>query len=368
MKTKKTSFASYCLESEGNIPEGCKFCIEGRKLVLFVTGKCSRQCNYCSLSDKRKNKDIIWANELECKTPKEAVEEARKGNAKGAGITGGDPLLFLDRTLKYASALKEEFGKRFHIHIYLPTNLVTEEKLEKLSKYIDEVRFHPQFLQMNNKTQADKKNIELSMQKDIEKIKLASLFYKKENIGCEMPSFTEKKIDTIRFIKKAAEENAIGFVNLNELELSETNFNLFTKQYRFTENTYTISGSQKAALDILKACNGLGIKLHFCTARTKDSFQLRNRLKNRRILPFGIRNKDGTVNYYSFYQEKNKNSLNKIKKELMKEKIPYYSDNFKRRVIIDKKDLKKAMKAGKITKTLEYPTSDATEMEIEELS
>jgi hypothetical protein len=34
---------------------------------------------------------------------------------------GGDPLLFLNRTINYAKALKKAFGKKFHIHIYLHT-------------------------------------------------------------------------------------------------------------------------------------------------------------------------------------------------------------------------------------------------------
>ncbi|MFA5084343.1 MAG: radical SAM protein, partial [Candidatus Paceibacterota bacterium] len=120
---KKTKFASYCTNK---LPEGCRFCVKGQKLVLFITGICSRNCFYCSLSEKRKNKDIVWANERECGSPKDAIAEAIASRAEGAGITGGDPLIVLDRTIKYAKALKKKFGKKFHIHIYLPTKLVTK--------------------------------------------------------------------------------------------------------------------------------------------------------------------------------------------------------------------------------------------------
>src|SRR3989344_4323951 len=105
MKLQRTRFDSYCLNG---IAEGCKYCVKGRKLVLFISGICKIGCYYCSLSEKRKNRNIIWANEIECNSIKDVIEEAKESNATGAGITGGDPLLFLDRTLRYAKALKNK--------------------------------------------------------------------------------------------------------------------------------------------------------------------------------------------------------------------------------------------------------------------
>src|SRR4030042_7015807 len=142
-RINKTKFGSYCFKG---IPDGCKYCIKGEKLVLFVTGKCATKCFYCPLSKLRKNSSKMWANERECKNVMEVLEEVRESNAKGAGITGGDPLLVLNRTLKYARALKREFGRKFHIHIYLSTKLVTEKNLKQLSSVADEVRFHPENL------------------------------------------------------------------------------------------------------------------------------------------------------------------------------------------------------------------------------
>ena len=154
----KTKFCSHCVNG---IAEGCKFCVKGEKLVLFVSGKCKRNCWYCSLSKKRKNKDIIFANERQIKNIKELIEEIKESKATSCGITGGDPLLFLNRTIKLSKVMKNMFGKKFHIHIYLPTKYVNEEKLRKLSGYVDEVRFHPEFLINKN-----------SVGKDIEKIRL----------------------------------------------------------------------------------------------------------------------------------------------------------------------------------------------------
>lgn len=95
----------------GELPRGCELCREGAKLVLFVTGLCYKDCGYCPLSEKRKNKDTPWANERPIIAPEDILEEAHRMMAKGAGITGGEPLLWFDRALGYVKLLKSEFGK-----------------------------------------------------------------------------------------------------------------------------------------------------------------------------------------------------------------------------------------------------------------
>lgn len=339
MNIKKTQFASYCLNG---VAEGCKFCVKGKKLVLFITGICKRNCRYCSLSEKRKNKDDIWINERKCRTTREMLEEAKESNAKGAGITGGDPFLKLERTLKYAKALKNKFGKKFHIHIYLPTKFLTKEKLKRISKCVDEVRFHPEFLINKAKEKAD-----------IEKIKLASLFWKKQNIGIELPILPDKKNETLNFISKI--KNYIGFVNLNELEISDTNFNFITKKYKLKKGGYVVVGSKEAGLWILEKCkeNKLKLKIHLCTAETKNWFQYRNRLLCHKIMPFGKRTSEGTAVYFAIYGKS---------KGLRKNKLTYL-DKRKNRTIISEKLVPKLIKKYKIYKVEEYPTYDGIEVE-----
>lgn len=347
----KTKFASYCING---IADGCKYCVKGQKLVLFITGKCSRNCMYCSLSKKRKNKDITWANERICLNKKDLIKETVESNAKGAGITGGDPLLCLSRTINYAKALKRKFGKRFHIHIYLPTNLVTKEKLKSLFSCIDEVRFHPGFLA--------KKQSKEETAKDIEKIKIANKLWKKSDIGIELPLIPEKKKQILDFIIKARKH--IGFVNLNELEISDTNFDFITKNYRMKQGGYVVSGSKEVGLWILKKAKQarLKLKIHLCTAETKNCHQYKNRLKMHKILPYGLKTDAGTAIYFAIYAKSCKD-FSRLKKEIK----AGYADRIKKRIIINEKTAKALFNKHKITRVEELPTFDGIEIEREEI-
>ncbi|NIA09949.1 MAG: radical SAM protein, partial [Nitrospiraceae bacterium] len=126
----------------GKLAEGCKYCERGSKMVLLVTGLCRSNCFYCPLSEKKKNKDVIYANELLVKDEEEILQEGELMDAEGTGITGGDPLEVIDRTSKVIRMLKEHFGDRHHIHLY--TSIMDRKKVDTLvAAGLDEIRFHP---------------------------------------------------------------------------------------------------------------------------------------------------------------------------------------------------------------------------------
>ncbi len=331
----KTKFDSYCVNG---IAKGCEYCVRGEKLVLFISGVCSRNCWYCSLSEKRKNKEFIFANERKCKNFKDIVEEVKASRATSVGITGGDPLLFLDKTIKFASKLKKRFGKQFHTHIYLPTKLVTRKKLEKLSKCVDEVRFHPEFL-INKET----------IEKDLEKIRVAGLYWNKPNIGIELPMIPDKKREILNFILKA--KDFVGFVNLNEFELSETNFDLITKKYKLKEGGYVVAGSVEAGKWVLNELSKrkINLKVHLCTAQLKNCWQFANRLKLHKIFPYGKRTEDGTVIYL-------------VVDGKLKINGSFY-DKKKNRTILSEETARKLLKKVKIRRVEEFPTYDRIEVE-----
>ena len=248
----------------GKFPKGCDMCVKGEKLVLYITGVCPRSCWYCPLSEKRKDLDVIYANEWKVKSVEEVIVEAKMCSSKGAGITGGDPLAKIDRTCEYIRALKKEFGKKFHIHLYTTFVLCTEENMKKLYEAgLDEIRFHPDF----------------QKEKDWPRINHA-LKYDWE-IGLEIPAIAEEKQGILKMIDYFA--GKVKFLNINELEVAERNFeemenrNLVTK----TDISHGVKGSEKFAKELMKYCLDKNINVHYCTSKLKDKVQMQNRFKLR---------------------------------------------------------------------------------------
>ncbi|MBW2983824.1 radical SAM protein [Candidatus Woesearchaeota archaeon] len=377
--TQKTPYFSHIA---GRLPRGCQLCVQGSKLVLFVTGLCSRKCYYCPLSDVKRNKDDIWANEWKIKETNDIITEAKLCNAQGAGLTGGDPILRINRTISLIKLLKNNFGKEFHIHLYTPTNLVTEEKLKKLYKAgLDEIRFHP----------------DIENSKDWSKIELAKKF--NWSLGVEIPVIPGKAKETKRLIDYLSRIN-IDFLNLNELEISDTNANkLLEKGFKTKDNiSYAIKGSEQLALKLLKYAENKIRNIHYCTAKLKDKVQLANRIKRRAkniARDYDIINLDGILKRGAIYLEElkpgfgyrkkleslNKNSikkfnskLNKIKKQLTDRfHIPdnlINIDEDKLRILIDLKilhHLKEQIKSKGLIPAVveEYPTHDQLELSVD---
>ena len=126
----------------GSLAKGCEHCINGSKMVLLVTGKCPWGCYYCPVSLEKKGKDVVYANELRAHSDEEILAEAESMDATGTGITGGDPLMNVDRTVNAIRMLKDHFGKEHHIHLY--TSTMDLERIDTVVEAgLDEIRFHP---------------------------------------------------------------------------------------------------------------------------------------------------------------------------------------------------------------------------------
>jgi pyruvate formate-lyase activating enzyme-like uncharacterized protein len=255
----------------GELARGCRLCVKGFKSVIFVTGICPRDCFYCPISDQKKNMDRVFVNEVPILNPNDfdeisskMIEEARSHNSKGAGITGGDPLSKVDRTIKIIEILKKEFGRHYHIHLYTSLDLVSKNNLSRLFLAgLDEIRFH----------------LDLYDSRLWDRLELAREF--SWDIGIEIPLIQELKEKYIEIIERF--KGVVDFFNLNELEISDTNCNrILERGYELKDEiSYAIKGSIELGIEILKRYEGTNLNIHLCTASLKDGFQLRNRMLNK---------------------------------------------------------------------------------------
>ncbi|HJJ29273.1 MAG TPA: 4Fe-4S cluster-binding domain-containing protein [Methanocorpusculum sp.] len=262
-----------------NLSEGCKLCYQGAKLVLFITGRCDRDCWYCPLSEERKDVDVIFANDRRVTTPKEAIEEAEIMDALGTGVTGGEPLLEIERVVEFCTALKKHFGKEHQIHLYTG-RAPTLEDLAALQGSVDEIRMHPPHEVWSKITESPY----IQSIKDAKELGF--------DVGFEVPS-----LQGLRHFFPVLD--MVDFFNINQLEWGDANAEHMRERKLEPENPLcnAIKGSTKWAGEI----NGHP-KVHYCTSVFKDSVQLRERLKRiamNSARPFDMITDDGTIMYGS---------------------------------------------------------------------
>ena len=277
----------------GNPPKGCKLCYMGSKVVIFITGLCYDNCYYCPISLEKRGRDVIYVNEEKVDNLMDIIVESHRISAKGAGITGGDPIVVFNRTISVIELLKSYFGSKFHIHLYTTGKLLTREWAKTLERRgLDELRIHI----IEDKLL--KKTIEFSRELNID-------------VGVEIPVIPNE-VERIKWIIKELDKNNVSFINLNELEVSITNIaKLKARGFKPSEKRFmAVEGSHEAALEIIKWAqeNTRNVNVHYCPVAYKDRYQLRLRILRKAIAlskQYEEVTNDGTLLYAILRMEEN---------------------------------------------------------------
>jgi hypothetical protein len=248
--------------------------------------------------------------------------------------------------------------------------LITEEKLKRLyDSGLDEIRIHPC----------------ITDKKDWDKIELVRKF--DWNVGVEIPVIPNLEKETKELIDYFNDK--IDFLNMNELEISDTNANEIVK-LGFTpkdEMSYGVKGSEELALKLLGYCLAKNINVHYCTTKLKDKVQLANRIIRRAknvANDFDKVDEEGIITRGALYLDELKPSFGYRKKleaadrkEIIKKlkdakkKLRFRSklDEVKLRLICSQGDAEnhsdEIKKQGLIPAVVEeYPTWDAVEITV----
>jgi pyruvate formate-lyase activating enzyme-like uncharacterized protein len=263
-------------------------------MVLFVTGECYRECFYCPISDSRRLGDKVFANERLVKSDEDVLYEAYLMDALGTGITGGEPLLKLKRVMHYITLLKKEFGADHHIHLYTSSapDYRTLTKLQEAG--LDEIRFHPP-IELWDEFESSRYH------KALKNAKLLGLA-----VGVELPAI-KHVAEILKVLARVG-----GFLNLNELEFSETNYDEMIKMgFVPSEENQAAIGSKQIA----QYMNVDRVPVYFCSSSSKDSIQLRERFKRKALRvarPFEEITEDGTLVYGVITGLVDRNVLNEL--------------------------------------------------------
>jgi len=250
-------------------------------MVLLITGRCRTGCFYCPISPEKMGRDVMFANERRISNLGEMIEEAESMDATGTGITGGDPLLEVERTVSAIRLLRERFGQGHHIHLY--TSVIDAGAAGALwGAGLDEIRFHPPMSQWGEMGFGEVERIMSGTSLDV---------------GIEVPAVPGQG-EALERLVLSASEAGVGFVNINELEFSESNWNMMEDMgYRVKGDlSSAVAGSEELALGIMRRHPGCPV--HFCSSAFKDGVQLRRRLIRRAgvvAMAHDIVTDDGTI-------------------------------------------------------------------------
>lgn len=277
----------------GVLPTGCIQCREGAKMVVFVTGLCDKECFYCPVSRDKMYRDVVYANERQVHIGDwdALYDEARLTGAKGAGITGGDPMVVPQRVVELCRGMKETFGPEFHLHLYTSCAFDIEWIARLKDAGLDEIRFHPELREYKDMPSSwHEPAIREALRVDLTTL-------------VEIPAVPEKGDDILALATYLEQVGAHG-LNMNELEFSDPNIaNL--KRFGFTprdDESQRVAGSRETALDVLEQwrVGEHGMTVHFCSSPYKDAIQLMQRLRRRAertARPFEEQTEEGTLVY-----------------------------------------------------------------------
>ncbi|MFB6189153.1 MAG: radical SAM protein [Halapricum sp.] len=264
------------------ISKGCEQCANGGKMVIFVYGYCDqRDCFYCPLGENRKNVTDVYANERKVEEDEDIIREAKRMDALGSSITGGEPQEVMDRTCRYLSLLKDEFGEGHHTHLYTGITGGRENMRRLAEAGLDEIRFHPPYEQWG----------------DLHGTEWEDILYIAREEGLT-PAFEIPGIRPETEFLDFLDEGAADFCNINEFEMSQGNFRRMQEQgYELREGHMSaVESDREEILDVM----GDHEKVYFCTSVFKDTAQHRRRLKRmaRNVRrPFDEITDDGTIVY-----------------------------------------------------------------------
>jgi pyruvate formate-lyase activating enzyme-like uncharacterized protein len=246
---------------------GCQSCATGGWSCLFINGRCNAACFYCPTSQDDTGDPLT--NGIPFATPEDFAEYVALFGFTGASISGGEPLLTLDRTLAYLQAVRRRCGDSVHLWMYTNGILLTEEIAAQLrSAGLNEIRFDIGATNYN-----------------LSKLRLAVGVI--DTVTVEIPTVPEEE-ELLR--DKLAEMAAAGVQHLNLHQLRLTPYNLkhlANRPYTFIHGeSVTVLESELAALRLVRYAieQGIDLPVNYCSFPYKRRFQ--HAAARRRGIPF----------------------------------------------------------------------------------
>ncbi len=268
-----------------HISKGCEICGQGKWSCLFITGKCNAGCFYCPAPQLKD--EVPSTQGMDFHTSTEYVNYINNFNFKGVSFSGGEPLLYFERTLEYLQQVRKRCNPDIYIWMYTNGLLADKEKMQQLADAgLNEIRFDIGATAFS-----------------LEKIKYAKNII--PNITIEIPSVPEEK-ERLKLLLPEMIKAGVSNLNLHQLRLTKHNVPHLTKR------GYTIINAEKpivleselAALEIINYAQEqkLDIGINYCSFFFKHRFQkagFRSQITNKLSIPGSTLTQSGFLRQYS---------------------------------------------------------------------
>lgn len=235
---------------------GCRLCVEGTWSCLFINGRCNLSCFYCPGPQNEVGQPTT--NNLSFPSAADYVAYLEHFNFRGMSLSGGEPLLTLERSLQFLSAAKKHFGDKLHSWMYTNGSLINGDILGRLrDSGLDEIRF-------------DCGALDYSLDQ------AALAVGRIATVTIEIPAVPE---DLTRLQKKLHQmaDCGIDFLNLHQLRLTAYNFPRFNgRPYTYLHGEkITVLESELAALQLINYAQEqhLQLPVNYCSFVYKNRYQ-----------------------------------------------------------------------------------------------
>jgi len=240
----------------GPLSPGCRLCGEGGWSCLFVNGKCNRRCFYCPSAQDEIGTPTT--HRIPFSRPTDYAAYVSHFGYTGVSISGGEPLLTPDLTLRFLQAVNQSKKRPLHLWMYTNGTLLTADLVKRLHDAgLDEIRFDLSAVGYN-----------------LEKVRLAVGHI--PTVTVEIPAIPED-FQRLTKLLPQLKETGIDHLNLHQLRLTPHNRNQLDKR-RYTYlhgERVTVLESELTALALMQNVveKGIGLPLNYCTFVFQNRFQ-----------------------------------------------------------------------------------------------
>lgn len=247
-----------------NYSIGCKLCIQGKKVAIHITYRCTKHCPYCPIPDEKfgMSKMEFLGNVYDSTADNLKLilnKVSDLTSIDGISISGGEPLLEVNFIYEIIRELKKKRGDNFHIHLYTNGDLLTDEIIEKLNDYgLDEMRVD---------------SLSPSVYKHLKNARF--------DVVCEVPCIpTESFYSDICTLIDESASIKLSKINLNEFEVTKENIN-FVNKHGLCYNANRLVECAEYAKRIIDYANSKNksLDIFFCSYEIAEKIRIsRNRL------------------------------------------------------------------------------------------